>query len=181
MIFIECSFVKDSVFKSVNMLHKVSNFYKNHKSISLNFLNIQGDSSKFKMRVVNLQQWELTVNLGILYSTIVEAQEANLLPLHLSCIIEASSIFTISGRMFFCRQNKRFKRANLQNYQIHSDKQKLWKLLKRKWNWIMLDVPWTGTGTFRRNPDMKWKFSYKRLQELILVQDQIVKEVLPML
>lgn len=28
---------------------------------------------------------------------------------------------------------------------------------------------------------MKWKFSLKRLQELILVQDQIVKEVIPCL
>lgn len=45
----------------------------------------------------------------------------------------------------------------------------------------MLDVPCTGTGTLRRNPDQKWKFSHNRLQELLTVQEQIVKEVIPML
>jgi len=45
----------------------------------------------------------------------------------------------------------------------------------------MLDVPCSGTGTLRRNPDMKWKFSPKKLQELVMVQDQIVKEVIPCL
>ena len=76
---------------------------------------------------------------------------------------------------------KRFKRAGITNYQTHSDKVALWKQLKRKCNWILLDVPCSGTGTLRRNPDMKWKFSTNRLQELIFVQDQIVKEVIPWL
>ena len=74
---------------------------------------------------------------------------------------------------------RRFKRANLHNVQVHSDKKQLWKQLKRKCHWIMLDVPCSGTGTLRRNPDMKWKFSPKKLQELLMVQEQIVKEVVP--
>ena len=30
---------------------------------------------------------------------------------------------------------------------------------KNKMNWILLDVPCSGTGTLRRSPDLKCKFS----------------------
>lgn len=75
----------------------------------------------------------------------------------------------------------RLRKAGVSNAQVHHDKPKLWKQLKWKCHWILLDVPCTGTGVMRRNPDMKWKFSEQKLWELILVQEQIVKEVLPML
>lgn len=76
---------------------------------------------------------------------------------------------------------KRFRKAGISNAQVHHDKTKLWKQLKRKCHWILLDVPCTGTGVLRRNPDQKWKFSEARLKELVLVQDQIIKEVIPMM
>ena len=33
----------------------------------------------------------------------------------------------------------------------------------------MLDVPCSGTGVIRKNPDLKWKFSGDRLNELIRI------------
>jgi tRNA and rRNA cytosine-C5-methylases len=47
--------------------------------------------------------------------------------------------------------------------QFHDDTEKL-KSLEGKMDWILLDVPCTGTGTLRRNPDLKLKFTKERLQ-----------------
>jgi len=68
---------------------------------------------------------------------------------------------------------KRLKRAGIQNAQL-LDKEKLKKkgLLKRM-DWILLDVPCSGSGTLRRNPDMKDKFSPEQLQQLIQEQRAI--------
>jgi 16S rRNA (cytosine967-C5)-methyltransferase len=41
---------------------------------------------------------------------------------------------------------------------------------------VMADVPCSGTGTWRRTPDAKWKLSPERLQELTIIQDGILDE-----
>jgi len=64
----------------------------------------------------------------------------------------------------------------VQNYQIQDDKATLRKQLKKKCDWVMLDVPCTGTGVFRKNPDLKWKFSQERLDELTKIQELILKD-----
>jgi 16S rRNA (cytosine967-C5)-methyltransferase len=73
---------------------------------------------------------------------------------------------------------KRLKRAGIQNAQI-LDKEKLKKkgLLKRM-NWILLDVPCSGSGTLRRNPDMKEKFKLEDLDRLIHEQRAIFETAL---
>ena len=40
----------------------------------------------------------------------------------------------------------------------------------------MLDVPCTGSGVLRRNPDLKWKFSLEKMQEIVKVQELILEE-----
>lgn len=62
------------------------------------------------------------------------------------------------------------RRAGVQNAQVHEDKVKLRNLLKGRVNWMFLDVPCTGSGVMRRNPDMKWKFTVEKMQELLKVQ-----------
>ena len=42
----------------------------------------------------------------------------------------------------------------------------------------MLDVPCTGSGVLRRNPDLKWKFNLEKLEELRKVQELILDESL---
>jgi 16S rRNA C967 or C1407 C5-methylase (RsmB/RsmF family) len=42
----------------------------------------------------------------------------------------------------------------------------------------MLDVPCTGTGVMRRNPDLRWKFNLERVKELSKIQELILEESL---
>lgn len=76
---------------------------------------------------------------------------------------------------------KRLKRAGIENAQIleHNSPQK--EKLKGKMDWVMVDVPCSGSGTLRRNPDLKWKFSKEMLDRLIEEQRQIFKEALEFL
>jgi 16S rRNA C967 or C1407 C5-methylase (RsmB/RsmF family) len=68
---------------------------------------------------------------------------------------------------------KRLKRAGIENYQIKNSNDTSLKLLKNKISYLILDVPCSGSGTLRRNPDMKWKFNKDNLQNLITLQRKI--------
>jgi 16S rRNA C967 or C1407 C5-methylase (RsmB/RsmF family) len=70
---------------------------------------------------------------------------------------------------------KRLKRANIENFQIKTTIEL--KKIKQKMDWIILDVPCSGSGTLRRNPDIKWKFNFEDLQNLIILQKQIFDNV----
>lgn len=73
---------------------------------------------------------------------------------------------------------QRFKRAGIQNIQILLD---LPPSLKNRMNHLLLDVPCTGSGTWRRNPDQKWKFNKSVLENLVLEQRKIFDEAMPYL
>jgi len=76
---------------------------------------------------------------------------------------------------------KRLKRAGIQNAQtVHAEDPKL-KKLKKKMDWVLVDAPCSGTGTLRRNPDMKWKFSREMLERLVGQQRQIFEKGLSFL
>ncbi|HEX2580187.1 MAG TPA: RsmB/NOP family class I SAM-dependent RNA methyltransferase [Rhabdochlamydiaceae bacterium] len=66
---------------------------------------------------------------------------------------------------------KRLSRAGVQNVQFSLSARQ-----KNKMDWVVVDVPCTGTGTFRRNPDLKWKFDASRLESLIEEQRKIFHE-----
>jgi 16S rRNA (cytosine967-C5)-methyltransferase len=73
---------------------------------------------------------------------------------------------------------KRLKRAGIQNAQIiQSDSPNL-KKLKKKMDWVLVDAPCSGTGTLRRNPDMKWNFEEAMVRKQMGLQRTIFEKAL---
>jgi 16S rRNA (cytosine967-C5)-methyltransferase len=73
---------------------------------------------------------------------------------------------------------KRLKRAGVQNAQIIFEEPKKLSKLSRKMDWVLIDVPCSGSGTWRRNPDQKWKFSKATLERLVAEQRKIFDQAL---
>ncbi|MBS0615077.1 MAG: RsmB/NOP family class I SAM-dependent RNA methyltransferase [Verrucomicrobia bacterium] len=67
----------------------------------------------------------------------------------------------------------RLRRAGIQNVQFQISPK-----LKGKMDWVFVDAPCSGTGTLRRNPDLKWKFNLDMLHRLVEEQRQIFAEAL---
>jgi 16S rRNA C967 or C1407 C5-methylase (RsmB/RsmF family) len=76
---------------------------------------------------------------------------------------------------------KRLKRAGIQNSQILLPESPHLSKLKKKMDWVLVDAPCTGTGTLRRNPDMKWKFDETILPRLVGQQRAIFEKALSFL
>src|SRR3990167_788488 len=73
---------------------------------------------------------------------------------------------------------KRMKRAGVQNAQIMEPNHPRLSSLKGKMDWVLVDVPCTGTGTLRRNPDAKWKIDLFMLERLKKEQREIVEKAI---
>lgn len=74
---------------------------------------------------------------------------------------------------------KRLARAGIQNAQIiKNDDAIKQKKLKKKMDWILVDAPCSGTGTLRRNPDMKWSFTEETIPRLVGLQRLIFEKAL---
>jgi 16S rRNA (cytosine967-C5)-methyltransferase len=73
---------------------------------------------------------------------------------------------------------KRLKRAGIQNAQCLLPQNPHLEKIKRKMDWVLADVPCSGTGTLRRNPDMKWKFSKELVERLTGEQRSIFEKAL---
>jgi len=76
---------------------------------------------------------------------------------------------------------RRLKRAGIENAQTLSADAPYKEALKGKMDWVLVDAPCSGTGTLRRNPDMKWKFTLETLSRLVQEQRKIFKEALSFL
>lgn len=50
------------------------------------------------------------------------------------------------------------------------------KRLEKSFDRVLLDVPCSGLGVLRRNPDTKWKLSLESIKELRKTQSQILRE-----
>jgi len=73
---------------------------------------------------------------------------------------------------------RRFTRAGVTNVQYYNCEESLNRIALGKMNWVIVDAPSTGTGTLRRNPDIKLKFSENFLQTKVDLQKRIVEKAL---
>lgn len=73
----------------------------------------------------------------------------------------------------------RLRRAGIQNAQVvDSEDEKRLKKLKKKMDIVLVDAPCSGTGTMRRNPDMKWAFDEHTVPRLAGLQRTIFEKAL---
>lgn len=72
---------------------------------------------------------------------------------------------------------KRLKRAGVDNVVVQPMASETDKLLKRhvdSADWVFVDAPCSGSGTWRRNPDLKWRLREQDLAELTALQRRIL-------
>lgn len=76
------------------------------------------------------------------------------------------------------KAKRRFNRAGITNVQFHRNEESLTKIVIGKIDWVIVDAPCTGTGTLRRNPDIKLKFHEDLIKKNVILQQQIVSKAL---
>ena len=73
----------------------------------------------------------------------------------------------------------RMRRAGLSNVHpiaIRNEKDNRVKRLQGKFGRVLIDAPCSGTGTFRRNPDLKWRLSPAEMDRINDIQKNILEE-----
>lgn len=73
---------------------------------------------------------------------------------------------------------ERLARAGADNVQVHvleSENDPFIKRHKATADRVLVDAPCSGTGTWRRNPDLKWRFTAQDLQEVVALQEKILQ------
>ena len=69
---------------------------------------------------------------------------------------------------------ERLKRAGTRNVQVHDNISSL-KPQLGKFDRVLIDAPCTGTGTWRRRPDTKWRLTEKNLGERVTQQREVLE------
>lgn len=73
---------------------------------------------------------------------------------------------------------QRLRRAGATNTQFHPSTSKTLKKWKKRCDWVLVDAPCSGTGTYRRAPEMKERFCLEALKQGIGLQREIFERAL---
>lgn len=76
---------------------------------------------------------------------------------------------------------KRLRRAGVQNSQFYLPDDPQLAKAKGHFDCVLADVPCSGSGTLRRNPDLKWKFHEDTIKNLVSVQREICQKAISFL
>jgi 16S rRNA (cytosine967-C5)-methyltransferase len=104
--------------------------------------------------------------------------------LHLSCLMlnkgRLVAMDDVSWKLDELR--KRAKRAGAQNIETkHVTGTKSYKRMKGTFDRVLMDVPCSGLGALRRNPDIKWSLTGEMLERLKGLQREILLAYSPLL
>lgn len=75
----------------------------------------------------------------------------------------------------------RLRRADVRNVQVHTPRSREddpLAGLEGKADLVLIDAPCTGTGTWRRNPDAKWRMRPGALAERMKEQDEVLRRAI---
>lgn len=81
------------------------------------------------------------------------------------------------------RSKERLKRAGIHNTELRlitSPHDKWLKKQKNRFDGILIDAPCSGTGTWRRHPEQKWRLKPKDLKELNHIQLELLEAASPL-
>ncbi|MBN1539432.1 MAG: RsmB/NOP family class I SAM-dependent RNA methyltransferase, partial [Candidatus Thermoplasmatota archaeon] len=103
--------------------------------------------------------------------------------LHLSCLMEGRgrllAMDDVEWKLSELR--KRAKRAGARNVETRAvTGTKSYKRMKGTFDRLLMDVPCSGTGAMRRNPDLKWSLTPETLERLKKLQRDILISYTPL-
>lgn len=78
------------------------------------------------------------------------------------------------------KAKQRFKRAGLHNTETRVIEAQWLKRQVDRFDRVLIDVPCSGSGTWRRNPDVRLKMTESGLEELVMLQRDIMKKTAPL-
>ncbi len=73
---------------------------------------------------------------------------------------------------------ERIKRAGTRNVQVHAPDDDLTALVGNM-DRVVVDAPCTGSGTWRRRPDAKWRLSEENLSQRMQQQEEVLSQASP--
>ena len=74
--------------------------------------------------------------------------------------------------------HERLRRAGVRNAQVHEPDADLSALVGRM-DRVLVDAPCTGSGTWRRHPDTKWKLTPEALERRVEEQEEVLAQAAP--
>ena len=74
--------------------------------------------------------------------------------------------------------HERIRRAGARNVQVHEPGSDMADLVGRM-DRVLIDAPCTGSGTWRRRPDAKWKLTPEQLEARLQEQDEVLSQAAP--
>lgn len=152
------------------IFHKKINFFQ-LPEFKAGLFEVQDEGSQLLAELVQAQPGDLVLD----YCAGSGGKTLALAP----ALQNKGQIFLHDIRTFaLLEARKRLKRAGIQNSQLLNPDSPNLSKLKKKMNWVLVDAPCTGTGTLRRNPDMKWKFDQDTLTRLMGQQRVIFEKAL---
>lgn len=155
------------------LFHKKMNFFE-LPEFKQGFFEVQDEGSQLLAQLVQAKPGELVLD----YCSGSGGKTLAFAPL----MEQKGQIYLHDIRPYALQEaKKRLKRAGIQNAQTLLPDSPNIEKLKKKMDWVLVDAPCTGTGTMRRNPDMKWAFEKQTLDRLIGQQRTIFEKALSFL